>query len=57
MKTPHPDPTEVEIAAACEQIRDRWSEAEHRKRMAWAISDAWTAHAVEFDDEELVTET
>jgi hypothetical protein len=53
---PEPDPTEAEIAAACERIRDGWSEAEMRKRSAWATSPRWVAPTAEFDDEVIGTE-
>lgn len=33
------DPSEEEIAAACEQIRAGWSESETRRRAAWAVSE------------------
>ncbi|BBO35705.1 hypothetical protein [Lacipirellula parvula] len=50
MKTPHPDPTEAEIAELCEEIRRGWSPAEHRKRMAWAITDPVVVAEVEVDE-------
>jgi hypothetical protein len=43
------DPTPAEIAAACEQIRSRWSEAETRKRSAWAVSEPVTVVEAEIE--------
>lgn len=45
------DPSEAEIEAACERIRAGWSEAELRRRSAWAVSEAWTAPEVAIEDE------
>jgi len=52
--TPY-DPSEEEIAAACEQIRAGWSEHERRKRMAWAVSEPVTVAAVEIEVEDSST--
>ena len=49
------DPSEEEIAAACERIRAGWSEHERRKRMAWAESGEWTAPVVEIEVEDSST--
>ena len=48
------DPTPEEIAAGTERIRAGWSPGETRRRAAWADAGAWTAPAVEFDDESAV---
>lgn len=44
------DPTPAEIRQACEAIRAGWSEAEIRRRSAWAVSEPVTAPEVDVDE-------